>query len=249
MLHRTGELGEAQVAVSDRWGGVSTGPYAGLNLAEHVADDPDHVTENRRRLAAALGLAPGSMAFMTQVHGREVAVVDGRPAREGTPRPAPRADALVTAASGVALTVLMADCVPVLLAGRSRTGPVLAAAHAGRRGVALGVVGATVEAMVRLGAPAGSVSARVGPAVCAGCYEVPAAMAGELVAVVPDARATSRRGTPALDLTAAVAAQLRAAGVTEVEVDGTCTAEDPSLFSHRRDAVTGRFAGVVWAPA
>ena len=246
MLHRTGELGEARIAVSDRWGGVSTEPYAELNLAEHVADDPRHVGENRRRLAAALGLAPGSVTFMTQVHGREVAVVDGRAAPTGAPRPHPRADALVTTGRGVALTVLVADCVPVLLAGRSEVGPVLAAAHAGRRGVALGVVGATVEAMARLGAPPGSVSARVGPAVCARCYEVPAAMADELAAAVPSARATSSTGTSALDLPAAVAAQLQDAGVTEVAVDHTCTAEDPSLYSHRRDGVTGRFAGVVW---
>ena len=246
MLHRTGELGEARIAVSDRWGGVSTGTYAELNLAEHVADDPRHVGENRRRLAAALGLAPGSMTYMTQVHGREVAVVDGPASPTGAPRPPPRADALVTTGRGVALTVLVADCVPVLLAGRSEAGTVLAAAHAGRRGVALGVVGATVEAMARLGARPGSVSARVGPAVCARCYEVPAAMADELVAAVPSARATSSTGTPALDLPAAVAAQLQNAGVGDVVVDPTCTAEEPSLYSHRRDAVTGRFAGVVW---
>lgn len=250
MLHRTGELGEARIAVSDRWGGVSPEPYAELNLAEHVADDPRHVGENRRRLAAALGLAPGSVTFMTQVHGRDVAVVDGRAAPPtGAPRPPPRADALVTAGQGVALAVLVADCVPVLLVGTSEVGPVLAAAHAGRRGVALGVVAATVEAMARLGARPGSVSARVGPAVCARCYEVPVSMADELVAAVPSARATSSTGTPALDLPGAVAVQLQDAGVTEVEVDRTCTAEDPSLYSHRRDGVTGRFAGVVWTAA
>ena len=247
MLHRSGPLGEARIAVSDRWGGVSTEPYAELNLAEHVADDRLRVTENRRRLASALGLAPGSVAFMTQVHGREVAVVDGPPSPRGIGlRPVPQADALVTCGHGVALAVLVADCVPVLLAGRSEAGPVLAAAHAGRRGVVLGVVAATVEAMAGLGARPGSMSAMVGPAVCAECYEVPAAMADEVAAAVPSARATSRTGTPALDLPAAVTTQLRDAGVADVVVDPTCTAEDRSLYSHRRDAVTGRFAGVVW---
>lgn len=243
MLHRSEPLGEAHAAVSDRWGGVSTGRHAELNLADHVGDDPQHVAENRGRLASVLGLAPGSVAFMTQIHGCEVAVVDGPP----TPgRPPPQADALVTRAQGVALAVLVADCVPVLLAGPSPAGPVVAAAHAGRRGVALGVVAATVETMAVLGARPDRVSALVGPAVCAQCYEVPGAMAQEFLASVPSARATSRTGTPALDLPAAVTAQLHTAGVGDVAVDPTCTAQDPSLYSHRRDAVTGRFAGVVW---
>ena len=108
------------------------------------------------------------------------------------------------------------------------------------------MVAATVKTMAGLGAPPERMSALVGPAVCAQCYEVPAAMAQAFLASVPSARATSRTGTPALDLPAAVTAQLHTAGVRDVVVDPTCTAQDPSLYSHRRDAVTGRFAGVVW---
>lgn len=243
MLHRTGSLGEARFAVSDRWGGVSAGPYGELNLGDHVGDDPGAVTENRHLLATAVGLAPDGVSFMSQVHGHLVAVVDRPPSPD---RPVPQADALVTRLPGAALAVLVADCVPVLLSAPTPGGTVVGAAHAGRRGVHTGVVAATLEAMSALGARPEQTSALVGPAVCGGCYEVPAALAQEVLAVVPAARATSRAGTPALDLRAAVAAQLRAAGVTEVEVDGACTAEDPSLYSHRRDQVTGRLAGLVW---
>jgi hypothetical protein len=242
MLHRTGWLGGARFAVTDRWGGVSRGPFAELNLAGHVGDDPAAVAENRHRLGAAVGLAGDRLSFMDQVHGRSVAVVGPDPA-PGTPR----ADALVTRATGAALVVLSADCVPVLLSAPSDAGPVLAVAHAGRRGVQAGVVAATVEAMAGHGARPEDASALLGPAVCAGCYEVPAALAEEVAATAPAARATSRAGTPALDLRAAVTAQLRGAGVGDVQVDGSCTAEEPALFSHRRDRVTGRLAGLVWA--
>ena len=246
MLHRRGTLsadGDVRLAVSDRWGGVSAGGFGELNLAGHVGDEPSAVAENRQRLAAGLGLTRERVAFMSQVHGRDVAVVD-RPVTGDAP--VPEVDALVTRMPGLALAVLVADCVPVMLSSPAPDGTVLGVAHAGRRGVLSGVVAATVDAMRDLGARPEQTSALVGPAVCGRCYEVPAAMADELVALVPQARATSRDGTPALDLPAAVAAQLRAAGVADVEVDGACTAEDPGLYSYRRDAVTGRFAGLVW---
>lgn len=246
MLHRTGSLGGARFALSDRWGGVSAGAYGELNLGDHVGDDPSAVAENRHRLASAVGLAPDRVSFMSQVHGRVVVVVDRLPS-PGAPLPA--ADALVSRRPGAALAVLVADCVPVLLSAPSPRGTVVGAAHAGRRGVHSGIVAATVEAMGALGARPDQTSALVGPAVCGGCYEVPAALADDVLADVPAARATSRRGTPALDLRAAVTAQLGAAGVTDVEVDGSCTAEDPALYSYRRDQVTGRLGGLVWTDA
>jgi YfiH family protein len=252
VLHRSGTLGNdtndgnARLAVSDRWGGVSAGGFGELNLAGHVGDEASAVAANRERLVAALGLTTERVAFMSQVHGRDVAVVDGPVTPEA---PVPEVDALVTRTPGVALAVLVADCVPVLLSSPSPGGTVLGVAHAGRRGVLSGVVAATVDAMRDLGARPERTSALVGPGVCGRCYEVPAAMADEIVDLVPEARASSRDGTPALDLPAAVAAQLRAAGVTDVEVDGACTAEDPDLYSYRRDPVTGRFAGLVWTDA
>jgi len=107
-----------------------------------------------------------------------------------------------------------------------------------------GVVVETVAAMRRLGADPAATAAWVGPAICGRCYEVPAAMQGEVVAVEPAARSTTRAGTPGLDIRAGVVAQLRAAGLTSIEVDPTCTAESDRLYSHRRDGVTGRFAGI-----
>lgn len=237
MLRRTGTLAGARYATTDRYGGVSAPPYAELNLGDHVGDAPDAVAENRRRLAAAVGVPPDRLVLMQQVHGRDVAVVAEPPA---TP---PVADALVTTTEGLALAVLTADCVPVLLAARRSAA--VGVVHAGRKGVAADVVGAAVAAMAALGARPSRMVAVVGPAVCGPCYEVPADLADEVAAVAPAARATSRTGTPALDLRAAVVARLVAAGVVTVEVDPWCTVETAELFSHRREGVTGRFAGVV----
>jgi YfiH family protein len=240
MLRRTGTIAAARYALTDRYGGVSRPPYDALDLGDHVGDDPAAVSENRRLLALELGLDVTDLVLMQQVHGTEVAVVDRAP-EPGEPPPV--ADALVTTRAGLGLVVLVADCVPVLMA--ARRSDVVAVAHAGRRGVAAGVVGATVAAMRDLGARPDRIVAVVGPAVCGACYEVPAEMADEVAAVVPSARTTTREGTPGLDLRAGVVAQLVAAGVETVETDAWCTVESPELFSHRRDGVTGRFAGVV----
>ena len=248
MLHdEGGSLGPARYAVTDRLGGASRRPYDALNLGDHVGDDPAAVAGNRSRLAAALGLAPGRLAFMRQVHGTAVAVVDGAPADGGSGPP--EADALVTTEPDLGLVVLSADCVPVLLAAPGPVGPVLGAAHAGRKGVRGGVVREAVAAMRRLGARVEEGQAHVGPAVCGRCYEVPAALQAEVAAAVPAAACTTRAGTPGLDLPGAVLGQLVAAGVRDVGRDETCTLETAALYSHRRDGVTGRIASVVWAPA
>jgi len=141
----------------------------------------------------------------------------------------------------VVLLVRAADCVPVLLADPDAG--VVGAAHAGRQGVAAGVVPATVEAMRDLGAR--EVTAWVGPHVCGDCYEVPVALRDEVADVVPDTRATTSWGTPALDLGAGVRRQLDDAGVRVVDVS-TCTRTSPDLFSYRRDgAGSGRLAGLI----
>jgi YfiH family protein len=231
----------ARFLLTDRRDGVSAPPYDGRNLASHVGDDPHSVAANRQRLAETLGLAPGQLAFMEQVHGRTVAVVDDAEAT-------PEADALLTTRPGLGLVVLVADCVPVLLAAKDAAGRprAVAVAHAGRRGLQLGVVPEALAALTEHGALPERTVARIGPAVCARCYEVPEEMAQEVGAAVPAARARTPAGGPALDLRAGVLAQLRAAGVTDIEVDPRCTRETSQLYSYRRDGLTGRFAGIAW---
>jgi polyphenol oxidase len=230
----SGGGGAARWAVTDRGGGSSEGPYASLNLGGHVGDDPVRVTANRAAVAAELGVT--DLRFMNQVHGsRVVTVTDDRAV-------VPDADALVTRQPGVALAVLVADCVPVLFSAPDA----VAVAHAGRRGVLGGVVTATVVTLRELGVDPASIAATVGPAICGACYEVPAAMQDDVCDVVPAARSTTRQGTRGLDLRAGVLAQLRAAGVEEVGVSPWCTAEHPDLFSYRRDGSTGRFGGFAW---
>jgi len=217
-----------------RHGGYSEGPYASLNVGDHVGDAADAVRANRARVAEHAG-AP--VTFLRPTHGRDVALIEVAGAE------APEADILVTATPGVALATLGADCVPLVMHDGA-TGAV-AAAHIGRRGLVEGTVDATVAALLSLrGAHGGLLSAVVGPAICAACYEVPEAMRDEAAHLHPAAWATTRQGTPALDIPGAVAARLEMRGVT-VTRHGACTAEDPDYFSHRRDGVTGRHAGVI----
>ncbi|WP_285694289.1 peptidoglycan editing factor PgeF [Actinomadura sp. NBRC 104412] len=225
-------------AFTSRTGGVSAAPFDSLNLGGAVGDDPEAVRENRARVETALGLPPGRTVWMRQVHGADVRVVDEVPADT------PEVDALVTTVPGLALAVLVADCAPVLLA--DPVARVVGAAHSGRPGTAAGVVPALVRRMVERGADPSRIRAAIGPAVCGECYEVPEAMRDEVAAVVPAARATTRGGTPALDIRAGIAAQLAGEGVTDVRTDPRCTLETPGLFSYRRDGRTGRFAGYVW---
>lgn len=234
-VHRELRVGVG-VGVTDRDGGVSADSWASLNLGDHVGDDPSAVAENRRRVAADVGV--DVLVTMRQVHGAHVAVVDHVPAEP------PEADALVTRSRGVALVVLVADCTPILLSDR-RAG-VIAAVHAGRKGLAAGVLPATLGVMAGQGARLDRIHAIVGPGVCPEHYEVPAAMRDEVAALAPGSAATTSRGTPALDIRAGVLTQLHEGGVRRLVVMPQCTAEDERLFSHRRDGVTGRFAGVVW---
>lgn len=220
-----------------RAGGVSKPPFATFNLGDHVGDDPDAVTANRRRLAAAVGLGDG-IVWMNQVHGVNVAVVD----QAGETFDA--TDGLVTTVPGLALAVVTADCVPVLMAD-ARAG-VVAAVHAGRVGAAAGIVARALTAMTDAGAHVEDVSVLLGPAVSGRNYEVPEAMAAEVEEALPGSRTTTGRGTPGLDLRAGIATQLRALGVRSVDIDPRCTVDDPNLFSHRRDAPTGRLASLIW---
>jgi YfiH family protein len=230
------QTGRVTWAFTDRHGGVSSAPFDSLNLGGHVGDEAADVESNRAVVATSLGLARDRLLFMRQCHGREVAVVDG----PWDGQEAPAVDGLVTATSGVALAALVADCTPVLLADGEAG--VVAAVHAGRPGLLAGVVPAAIEQMRDLGAR--EIKAVVGPSVCGRCYEVPEELREVAGQVAPAAVAVSWSGTPAIDVAAGVVSQLRANAVAVQWVPG-CAREDPSLFSYRRDGLTGRFAGVV----
>jgi YfiH family protein len=233
-LFRTA-LGPVELAFTDRLGGVSAAPFAELNLAVSGEDDERAKARNHRLLLG--DFAPGArLADLYQVHGNAVDVVEDRTSDER-----PKADGLVTAQADVVLMVRAADCVPVILADAEAG--VIGAAHAGRQGMALGVVPAVVDRMRRLGAE--HVRAWIGPSICGRCYEVPEALREEVAAVEPASASTTSWGTPALDVAAGVRAQLERAGVPVTDV-GACTRERDDLYSYRRDgAASGRQAGVV----
>ncbi|MGW6746231.1 peptidoglycan editing factor PgeF [Streptomyces sp. NPDC055025] len=240
MIRQHETLSGAHFAFTDRWGGVSAAPYERLNLGGAVGDDPESVRANRELAAKSLALDPARVVWMNQVHGRDVAVVEG----PWTSGEIPAVDALVTVRRGLALAVLTADCVPVLLADPAAG--IVAAAHAGRPGMVAGVVPAAVEAMTALGAEPSRITARTGPAVCGRCYEVPAAMRDEVAAAVPEAWSETSWSTPAVDVVAGVHAQLAALGVTDRQRSAACTLESDDHYSYRRDRTTGRLAGYVW---
>jgi YfiH family protein len=222
-----------------RAGGVSAPPFDTFNLGDHVGDDPAAVATNRKRLAAGIGLGTDRVVWMNQVHGDHVVRVD-----EPIDGAVDKTDALVTTTRRLALAVVTADCVPVLVAD-ARAG-VVAAVHAGRVGAQKGVVARAVEAMLAAGARTEDISALLGPAVSGRNYEVPGEMAADVEAVLPGSRSTTSRGTPGLDLRAGIARQLSDLGVTAIDIDPRCTVADRNLFSHRRDAPTGRLASLVW---
>lgn len=217
-------------------------PYGGFNLGAHVGDDAASVEANRRALAARVGVPRGALRFMNQVHGNQVQHAAGSmpaPASGASGLP-DGADGIVTAEADLALVVLVADCTPVLLADPDHG--VIAAVHAGRPGMAAGVVPAALDRMRDLGAQ--EIVAVVGPSVCGRCYEVPEAMRAQVSSVAPAAHAVTWTGTPALDVAAGVVEQLADHGVAATWLPG-CTREDADLYSYRRDHRTGRFAGVI----
>ena len=250
-----------------RQGGVSAAPWAALNLGGHVGDDAHAVAENRRRVSAALRL-PGEPIWLNQVHGTRVYDVDaqgeGRVSADHAAAGAPIADAAVTRQPGTVLAILVADCLPVLLA--SRSGEAVAAAHAGWRGLAAGVLEATVSA---LRVPPEHLCAWLGPAIGARRFvvgeEVRAAFvdrdrhgaqAFRALAGASDADAGADAGGGAgregrtrwlCDLELLARQRLRVLGVGAQSSAGVCTYEDAArCFSYRRDGRTGRMAALIW---
>ncbi|MEJ6023484.1 peptidoglycan editing factor PgeF [Ramlibacter sp. PS4R-6] len=223
-----------------RTGGVSQGPYDSLNLGDHVGDEPQRVARNRAIVAEAMGARP---VYMEQVHGVGVARLDAD-ARDGL-----RADGCFTSHQQVACTIMVADCLPVLLAAED--GSIVGAAHAGWRGACEGVVEATVKAM---GVAPASLVAWLGPCIGPEAFEVGDEVRAAFAARDPqDAQHFQpyREGKWLADLPALTRRRLHAMGVSRIHGnDGTrawCTVANPSrFFSHRRDRVSGRFAAVVW---
>lgn len=222
-------MGAMKYRFTNRTGGASTGAFASANLGFHVGDDPNHVAGNRARLFEEFG----PVAFMTQVHGDRVVVV------EDISDVDPKADALVTGIQGITLAVQVADCIPLLLISSQS----VAAVHVGRKGLVNGVTLRALEAMRDLGAS--DIRAVIGPAICGVCYEVSEEIFMEVTALHPAAAAKSMRGNHALDLPAALVKVLAGQNIP-VQTQGGCTVESTDLFSYRRDGVTGRQAGLVW---
>ncbi len=226
-----------------RRGGVSVGPYGSLNLGATVGDDAGAVRRNREAVARAVGCDHGRVAALTQVHGASVVTAGatgGGGTFTGSLDGLAEADALVTREPGVALCAMGADC-PVVLMWHEE-GAVVAAAHAGWRGIVAGVIGEAISAM---GVPASGVSAAVGPHVGACCYPVDHALRGSMAEAFGD---DVVRGD-AVDLGLACRRALERAGVagTRIAVESACTSCDAArFFSYRRDgAATGRQAGMI----
>lgn len=218
---------------TDREGGVSGGDVGSLNLSGAVGDDPGNVEVNRGRLASAMGIERSRLLLMSSRHSTTVVPVTDR-------SPEVVADGMVTATPGSALVALAADCVPILL--YDATVGVVAAVHAGRVGMADGIVAEAVQVLRREGAQ--QIHAIVGPAICGRCYEVPADLQESVASRWPVTRSVTWSGTAAIDVPAGVVWQLAQEDVAVRWLPG-CTREDPTLFSHRRDRPGGRGAGVI----
>jgi YfiH family protein len=250
------DLSGARAAFSTRPGGVSEAPFDRLNLGVLTDDADDIVVENRKRLAAALGLDPLRIPIGLQVHGADLAFHSGpqEPSPFAEPGSAiPEVDGHVVSTPGLAPLVLTADCLPVALSGPGG----VAMLHCGWRGLATGIVAAGVEAV-------GATDAAIGPGIGRCCYEVGPevldafSILGKGISTAADPadaadgpKSHAEGGKSAhrrLDLVEVARRLLLAAGVERIEAAGLCTACEPELFfSHRRDAGrTGRQGGLVW---
>ncbi len=238
-------------------GGVSGYPWGGFNLGLNTGESNAVVTENRRLLEEHFGTP---VTFGTQVHGKGVGhapkladyksssdVIAGIDGSEPDGRSCGDVDAIILTRRSAAAAVLVADCVPILVA--DALAGVGAVIHAGRAGLLAGVIQAAVEAMVRVGAAPAAMRAVLGPRVCGGCYEVPEQMQREVAAKIPQTKSLTPAGTPALDLSAGVGAVMRSLGVEDIEQLDICTVESQNFYSYRRAGgktrATGRFAGVM----
>ena len=223
-----------RTCITTRSGGISQAPYETFNLGEHVGDAPACVATNRRRLESQLGCR---LSWLEQVHG--TAVVEADPTRLMS------ADASWTSRVNLACAVMTADCLPVLFCDRAGTR--VAAAHAGWRGLAGGVLETTLQT---LAVPADQVLVWLGPAIGPDSFEVGGEVREVFVARHPEAvqafRPSLNAGKYMADLYALARIRLAACGVNAVYGGGLCTYTDARFYSYRRAARTGRFASLIW---
>lgn len=223
-----------RACVTTREGGVSEAPFDSLNLGDHVDDRPEAVAENRRRLTDHFSIKP---AWLQQVHGIAVALAD--------PGLVATADASWTATPGIACAAMTADCLPALFCNRAGTR--VAAAHAGWRGLAAGVLEATLDT---LDVPAEDVLVWLGPAIGPKAFEVGPEVREVFINQLPEAAEafvpSDNAGKFMADIYMLARLRLAARGVTAVYGGGFCTVTDPRFFSYRRASRTGRFASLVW---
>ena len=222
--------------VTTRGGGRSRGVFESLNLGDHVGDEAGAVAANRELVYQTIGVRP---VWLNQVHGTrvvDVAVVDGL---------VPEADAAVVRQPGIACTVMTADCLPGLFCDEA--GTVVAAAHAGWRGLLSGVLEATVVSMK---IPAENLMAWLGPAIGPAAFEVGDEVRDAFINVSTEAEIAFRpavQGKWWLDIYQLARQRLTGQGVTQVYGGGLCTVSDSErFFSYRRDGRTGRMAALVW---
>jgi len=218
--------------------GYSIGPYASLNLGLHVGDDPIQVMQNRQALTAHIQAQP---IWLTQVHGTQVAFIDEQVRLTDTPI---EADAAVTRLPAVACTVMVADCLPVLLCDRA--GTVVAAAHAGWRGLCGGVLSSVIKSM---GVSPDNIIAALGPCIGPACFETGDDVRQQFIAqdtINGDYFRPTAQGKWLGDLQSIAMRQLCQMGVSEISVFDICTTCDNRFFSYRQEQVTGRFAGIIW---
>lgn len=223
-----------RAASTVRSGGGSSGPYSALNLGAHVGDDPEHVTENRRRLASALQL-PAEPVWLNQVHG-SLAIQADDPATL-------TADSAYTRKAGVVCAVMTADCLPILLC--SRDGQAIAAVHAGWKGLAGGVIESAVAAM-----GSRDLLAWLGPAIGPDAFEVGGEVREAFLRThrgCSDAFREAAAGKWLADIYRLGRIALNGLGITEIYGGEWCTYRQPQqFFSYRRDRTTGRMASLIW---
>lgn len=227
-----------------REGGVSKGIYASLNCGYGSNDEKANVRENRARVAAKLSVESEKLLTVFQVHSPDVIEVT----EPWTPETAPQADAMVTATPGIALGVLAADCAPVLFADKNAH--VIGAAHAGWKGAFTGVLEATIEAMIRLGAERNGIAAAIGPCISRDAYEVGPEFHARFMEAGSDNgkwfRPSEKAGHFLFDLPGYAESRLQAADIATVSVLGKCTYQDSKRFfsyrrtTHRQESDYGR---------
>ncbi|HXH00745.1 MAG TPA: peptidoglycan editing factor PgeF [Xanthomonadaceae bacterium] len=237
-----GSTGVQAFTTTRHGAGISQPPFGRFNLGARCGDDPDAVGRNRAELIDRFNL-PSAPCWLRQVHGRDVLRFD----RASSPSEEPEADAAVTALPGTVLAILSADCLPVVFAAND--GSEVGVAHAGWRGLAAGVLEATLAAMHT---PRERIAAWLGPAAGPQAYEIGREVFDAFVsfdAAAERAFAATSRGHWRVDLYALARQRLASAGVPpgNIHGGGLCTISDPQRFySHRRDGLTGRMATLVW---